>query len=538
MRGTKIVPGPCRAAVLRSYCSVQYHRGLAAMSLLLSASLVAMPFEAYISETLPWATALPVAHDLSNLTLFNQTALATHQALYSHSTLPDGATYVFDVSRNAHVCRHALSTTSSSLSLPGVLFYGSAMADLLRSFAHDSVSGAWHLRGTCVVVRFITLPLAHQCIWLTRDGSLDSAEYTLTYALTQYPYPALIWFKFWWRAGTTVLLLGLLWRRYFGPLMGLARTLAVYGHHNDLAPVCTWRYELIAGDPTAPLLVDPLVVSAFFVDFTLSPHMVAVAVLRLLQVTDIGALCKAAIYLFRMVWFACFSLVAVNKLLKRYRLEHVFTEVDPMWLGLTVLVVGPLVWVTNVALPSFLDAYRYLLVCWYTNDRVQIEVAVAGTVYILIIATIPLCFGLRPAPCRRRRVQRVRYSSFLYNSTKNRVLFSLVPALRGKDDKDMGGSIYQLFRRCARAKALPVVNTRGTDCYLLCYCNNLLHSKIRLSLIAHLDLQSSDHIVEIVPGASAYCFNYLVVPDHEAAADQKVFRPQLLCSLNASPWCM
>ncbi|KDO29687.1 hypothetical protein SPRG_05638 [Saprolegnia parasitica CBS 223.65] len=488
MRSTKVTPGPCRASVLHSHYSIKHHRGLAVTSLLLSASLVAMPFQAYISETLPWATALPVAHDLSNLTVFNQTALATHQALYSHSTLPDGATYVFDIARNAHVCRHVLSSSSRSpLSLPGVLFYGRAMVDLWQSFANDSASGTWHQRGTY--------------------NPLDSAEYTLTYVLTQYPYPALIWFKFLWRIGSTVLLLTLLWRRYFSPLMGLAHDLAVRGHRNDLMPEHTWRYELIAGDPTAPLLVDPFVVGAFFVDFTLSPHMVAVAMLRLLQVRDVGALCKAVLYLFRMIWFACFSLVAVNKLLKRCRLEHVFTEVDPTWLGLAVLVLGPSLWVINVAVPCFLDAYRYLLVCFYmTNGLVQIEVAVAGAVYILIIAMIPLCFGLRPTPfCRRRRARRVRYSSFLYNSAKNRLLFSLVPALRGEENKNFGGSIYLLFRRCARAKAFPVVNTRGADCYLLCYCDN----------------QSSDSIVEIVTGASAYCFNHL-----------------LLCPLHASPWCM
>ncbi|KDO18271.1 hypothetical protein SPRG_15478 [Saprolegnia parasitica CBS 223.65] len=523
MRGAKVTPGPCRASVLRSHYSIKHHRGLAVVSLLLSASLVAMPFQAYISETLPWTTALPASPDFNNLTIFNQTALATHQALYSHATLPHGATYVFDIARNAHVCRHVLSSSSRSpLSLPGVLFYGRAMVDLLQSFANDSASGAWHQRGTCTLVRFITVPLSHQCIWLSRDNPLDSAEYTLTYVLTQYPYPALIWFKFFWRIGSTVLLLTLLWRRYFGPLMGLAHTLAVRGHRNDLIPEHTWRYELIAGDPTAPLLVDPFVVGAFFVDFTLSPHMVAVAVLRLLQVRDVGALCKAVLYLFRMIWFACFSLVAVNKLLKRCRLEYVFTEVDPMWLGLAVLVLGPLLWVINVAVPSFLNAYRYLLVCVYTtNDLVQIEVAGAGAVYILIIAVIPLCFGLRPTPfCRRRRARRVRYSSFLYNSTKNRILFSLVPALRGDDNKNLGGSIYLLFRRCARAKALPVVNTRGPTATFSATAT------------------TNDRIVEIVPGASAYCFNHLVIPDHNAAVDQKTFRPQLLCPLHASPWCM
>ncbi|EQC26873.1 hypothetical protein SDRG_15296 [Saprolegnia diclina VS20] len=199
--------GPSPDAVPRF--AVAYHQGAVALSVLVSCLIVAMPFEAYISETLPWATALPVPHDLSNLTLFNQTALATHQALYTRSTLPLGAPYYFDVSRNAHVCRHVISTANN--------------------------------RSTLV--------------------------------------------------------------------FELSTALALRGHRDDLALDHAWRYVVVIGDPTAPLVIDAYVVTAFFVDFSLSPHMVAVAVLRLLQVNDLWAALKAAIYLFRMVRYTRLSIL-------------------------------------------------------------------------------------------------------------------------------------------------------------------------------------------------------------------------------------
>ncbi|KDO29639.1 hypothetical protein SPRG_05591 [Saprolegnia parasitica CBS 223.65] len=528
MRSSKVgvERGPSPDAVPRF--AVAYHMGALALSVLVSCLIVAMPFEAYISETLPWATALPVPHDFSNLTRFNQTALAMHQALYTRSTLPLGAPYYFDASRNAHVCRHVISTTSPLLfsELPGVLFYGRAMLELLQAFANDTgASSSWHGRGTCVVVSFIAVPLSHQCIWLSSGNDLTNTthdDFTLTYALTQYPYPVLVWFKFTWRLGTTAFLLLLLWRRYYSLCKDMATALTLRGHRDDLARDALWHYVVVLGDPTAPLALDAYVVTAFFVDFSLSPHMVAVAVLRLLQVDDLWATLKAALYLRRMVWFACFALTTTNAFLKRYHLERFFLQVDPT---------------LQTVVPSFLTAYQYLLWCLFpTTYAYRIEVAIVGSAYIVIIAMAPLLYGA-VGLWRRQRPSTMRYSSARYNALTSRLLLSCIRPLQMQDERGLGGSIHALCEANARYKALPVINTGSSDCFVLCYCNHRLEATLRLTLVEYLDLQSDEPHLCVVSGVSTSRFNELEQPSRQAS-NEKLSRPRLLRARSPSPWCL
>ncbi|KDO19234.1 hypothetical protein SPRG_15269 [Saprolegnia parasitica CBS 223.65] len=265
--------------------------------------------------------------------------------------------------------------------------------------------------------------------------------------------------------------------------------------------------------------------------------MVAVAVLRLLQVDDLWATFKAALYLCRMVWFACFALTTTNAFLKRYHLERFFLQVDPTLQSLFKKILGPFLWYGTAVVPSFLTAYQYLLWCLFpTTYAYRIEVAIVGSAYIVIIAMAPLLYGA-VGLWRRQRPSSMRYSSAGYNALTNRLLLSYIRPLHMQDERGLGGSIHELCEANARYKALPVINTGSSDCFVLCYCNHRLEAKLRLSLLEYLDLQSDEPHLCVDSGVSTLRFNELELPSRQAF-NEKLSRPRLLRARSPSPWCL
>ncbi|KDO24947.1 hypothetical protein SPRG_09591 [Saprolegnia parasitica CBS 223.65] len=503
-RAHKVVaPGPStqlmEALAVRRY-RVRHDACLFFVSLLVSINIVIMPFQAYVSEAVPWSAPPMDKPDAASFAAFNASTLALNQALYSRSTLPRGVTYHADVARHSYVLRHVLDvsvpTTCASLvpGLPGAVFYGAAMHALLCDVA-TSRNQSWHNRGTCLVVTFLWLPIAHECLWLTSGNDLvatnASMEVTLTFALTQYPYPALLWAKFVFRAISTLVVAYVLWDRYYKHYFALARLMGQYGHRADLDKACEWHYLLVVGDPSSILVTSPLIVGVFFLDIWLSPHVIATAVLRLLQTQEVSTMLRAALYLFRMVWIAYGAMCATSVCLKRSRRHCVFAEVDPTVLVLIMTFYGPLLWLMAGNVWTCLRFCQWLLTCLLPDDAkvTRVEIILVGCVYIAFVALLPLTYGFVAGYIRTPRAPPIAYDSFRYNSFKTRALITQVHPLRLGEHVGLsfGGSIYSVFEMHMQYKKTPTMNARGSDCFLLCYRNNALVTKMRLSLLCSLD---------------------------------------------------
>ncbi|OQR90470.1 hypothetical protein ACHHYP_05486 [Achlya hypogyna] len=526
------------------------------------------PLEAYLSEALPWTTPAPMNLPHAPFAAFNASALASHQAMYNRQTLPMGAKYFADSARNSYVLRrvvtahnHAMPTPELCMSeflagLPGVLFYGPRMNEVLCAFAASSGAETWHNQGTCVLVTFLTLPIATECLWLTAGDDVANTtvlgeSFTLTFALTQYPYQWLVWLKFSTRVVSTLLILYLLWHTYFRHYFDLARHVNVHGHQTNIKNKHqVWHYLLIAGDPTVLLVTHPWVVFGFFVDLCLSPHIIAASVLRLLQTDNFEIMLRAALYLFRMVWIAYASVCVAAVGLKRFRKEHLFAEVDPTMMTLATVFYGPLIWIIGGLVPWCLEWFQWLLICVESHPHERIEIIFVGGAYIILVAWLPLSygFGVGYFHSRRPRVMEVGsfsvYSSFHYNSLKNRALFAAARPIRNGElaGASYGGIMYALFKWNPRYRACPTMNFRGADCFLLCYCNGELTAKIRLSLLAGLDCNLGDPVlaVETAQTPSRFPVNALTVvhPGAELTNMAKPSKVALRRPREPSLWCI
>ncbi|KDO18273.1 hypothetical protein SPRG_15480 [Saprolegnia parasitica CBS 223.65] len=557
--------GILKLATRRRY-KLRHDPCLFVTSLFISVSMIIMPLEAYVSEMLPWTSPAPFNPPFATFAEFNGTTLATVQALYNRDTLPVGARYVANPERNSYVLRRLVRPLNDSsmtdgstqclasflVGLPGVLFYGPAMNDILCTFA---ASGGATTSGTCLTVTFLSLPIANECLWLQRGNDLamtnQSEDFTLTFALTQYPYPWLLWLKFVTRVVSTSVILHCLWFKYYRHYFSVARYLCRHGHQSNLKKKYVWCYHLIAGDPTVILVTNPYVVGGFFLDLCLSPHVIAASVLKLLQIDDITTLLSAALYLFRMVWIAYASLCVTSYGLKKYRKEHMFAEVDPTLMTITIVCYGPFIWLLGGFVPDFLEWWQWLLVCVEPAPLERIEILFVGGVYIVLVACLPLSYGFVAGYLRSGKprhgalINFTKYASFQYNSLKNRALFTVSHPVRGSDaisGTSYGGLMYALFDWNPRYKAVPTMNLRGADCFLLCYCNDHLASRMRLSLLHALDCNLSDPqlAIRINPRPSQYPANALEITRLASETGSLAEASQIVLSLPRKPslWCI
>ncbi|EQC35444.1 hypothetical protein SDRG_07154 [Saprolegnia diclina VS20] len=89
-------------------------------------------------------------------------------------------------------------------------------------------------------------------------------------------------------------------------------------------PPGDWSYEIVLGDPMAIVLMDAWVVSLYYLDIWVN-------------VTDFGVATMQM-----QVWFAYWGLCLVSHVLKRWRKEHCFSEVDSTLLAVAVTVCSPI----------------------------------------------------------------------------------------------------------------------------------------------------------------------------------------------------
>ncbi|OQR90464.1 hypothetical protein ACHHYP_05482 [Achlya hypogyna] len=521
---------------------IHRNRSALAISLVMAINLASMPMKAYLSESFPWNVDPQISAVPSNFTEFNVTALATLQEKYTASSLPAGSAFYLDTRHNVQVLRQVLRPHPPTppqeclheflRGMPGTIYYGSAMRSLLCAFAaanRSIVDVDWAGRGTCTHTQMLGIKLGRQCIWLSVGDGLKrvnaSGTYTLTYVLHIYSYPMWLWLKLGLRGALTTYVVHLMWRDYYRHYADLEHVLLVHGHRRDILRQNSWAYEVVMGDPTAIVLADKYVSTIFLLDIWISADTLGVAIVRSSQNEDIPLLLLSFLYLSRVVWIAYAAICFTAAVLKRRHKEHVFAQVDPTVLALVVALYGPLLtWLgSNVAFN--LAVYQYLLECIVSNRDEAIEVFIVAVFYMLLMGSMPLMYGFGITYYRPIKVVPKRptaYASFRYNNLKNRALFAVLRT--GKYDHDgdlvaLGGTL------------------RAADCFLLCFYNDKLHEKIRLSPLQSLDCNCSNDALAIrdAPEPSRYVVNQIVRPLSQSFASPQLAKLRKPSQVNPGP---
>ncbi|KDO18375.1 hypothetical protein SPRG_16156 [Saprolegnia parasitica CBS 223.65] len=348
-------------------------------------NIASMPMKAYISEYLPWR-APPVMPDMfSNFSDFSAHMLAFDKRLYNNATLPQGATYVTDWTNDVQVMRQVLYPSvlaplapeaclgSFLLGMPGLIFYTPAQMDLLCSLvATTNASELYFPPGACFANALSSRNVGTSCYWIDHGNTLTNATepdaVTLTYVYNATRYYKWLWCKFAYRILSTCFVIYRLWTQYYRHCLWLHRRLARASHFAT-PPTTNWRYELVLGDPTAIILMDPMVALVFLVDIWISIGNVGVAVLRASQNGDVTVNLLNILYLSRTVWFGYFALCLTAFCLRRYSKQHLFADVDTTMVAIGVTVYGPLIsWLSgNVA--ALAAAYQWCFTAPVPADK-------------------------------------------------------------------------------------------------------------------------------------------------------------------------
>ncbi|EQC38891.1 hypothetical protein SDRG_03849 [Saprolegnia diclina VS20] len=533
------------------------------LSVVMVVNIASMPMKAYLTEPLPSFRAPPPDERFANYSAFNAATLAANRAYYNALTIPNGTTYFSDDHRGAQVVRHAINLTnhramdrsecvsSFVLGFPGLIYYLPHQMDMVCALAAANAPNAadWDGRGSCFHSRFCSVEIGHVCVWLDAGDAVHGdpeapQKLTLSFAFTSERFFLWLWIKLVYRCGITLLVVHRMWARYYAHCVALERTLVSRGHRPGLDEA--HRYDLLLGDPTAIILLDPTIAFAFVVDMWMSTSSVGIAVLRATQNSDTAILLLTFIYLSRTVWFAYCALGLTSSFLKRCRLEHAFAEVDPTMLAVAVAIYGPLVsWLSgNVGFLALLYQWTFACLAPPTLVAEQNELAPGCAMYTLLIGSLPLCYGFI-APrfyCGfQGKSQTPRtladYSSQRYNSVKSRLVFGFLEKLQKSSQQllrgpetNLGGTVYAVFESNPRYKNCPTISMRSADVFVFCYRDDEVVQKIRLSLLSSLDCNASDPALAIrVRKSASPLFVSAIAPLQKGWEIQRPSKPSIWC---------
>ncbi|OQS03351.1 hypothetical protein THRCLA_04353 [Thraustotheca clavata] len=230
-------------------------------------TLFVVPMKAYITEELPWAPLPPIPMQ----------------------TLPPNTYYHEDSERNVLLTMRVLAfddpiplemcTELVLLCLPGAVFYGPFMIDLLYKFAASNHTRC--LRRTLLAGVKVT----SQCIWLNSGNDIDTTkmdltQFTFTYAIAHtQPLYSIILFSY-----------RLL---YSIETLSNAKNLRPFSHSTNHS----WSYSIMIGDPTSIILTNSAVSLAFAVDVLINIPGDIVAISRSSQNEDTFVQLGAFLYL-------------------------------------------------------------------------------------------------------------------------------------------------------------------------------------------------------------------------------------------------
>ncbi|KDO29688.1 hypothetical protein SPRG_05639 [Saprolegnia parasitica CBS 223.65] len=527
--------------------SLRRNRIALVISVAMLFNIASMPMKAYLSEYVPWSAPPLLNTSYANYSAFNSDFLAQNQRLYNARTLVPGTSYFEDAINDVQVLRKAIALPapihrasclqSFLLGLPGVIYYTDAQIDLVCSLASATnvSAAAWHYNGSCFYDLFCNIEIGRSCLWLEAGDAIQERNasdglFTLTYSYSATRFDAYLWFKFVYRLGNTAFVLYRMWTHYYMHCVDLERLLRTSGHKADVSAV-EWRYELVLGDPTAIILRDPWVATAFLIDMWLSTG----------NNGDLYVMFVTFVYLSRTVWFAYCGLCVTAYCLKKWKKEHAFAEVDPTLVAIAIAFYGPLISWLSGNVGFLVTLYQWMFTCLVPqqNTSEQNELVVGCTAYTVLIAVLPVVYGFL-APrfqcwgcfwCLRRRKH--AYSSHRYNNWKNQILLALLRPFRTNNIHMItsGGTVYAAYHASASFKNCPTFSLRSADCFVLCYHRGELREKMRLSFLSSLDTRGNTISNATTP--TSYHFNELVETSKEGVTSFQLHKPSL-----PSVWCI
>ncbi|EQC38897.1 hypothetical protein SDRG_03855 [Saprolegnia diclina VS20] len=544
---TKVAPAGPAVSLVHTRFEVRWTRFSVVVSLAMALNIVSMvcsfhsilptpsvwPMKAYLTEQLPWRgdnTPYPV---YDSYAAFSASYLAENQARFNRSTLLHQRSYYVDDATRTDVIRVALDMRRRThddcidflLGLPGLIFYGGNMRRFLCDFAASprGLNGTddqrWHQRGVCQYGLFAGTTVGKQCIWLTTGDDLTQDDapgvFTLTFIFQLPRFYVWLWVKFGYRCLISLYVCFEMWREYYRHCTHLCAIVQRFGHTVPTPTSLAWQYDLVMGDPTALILLDPVVSAAFTLDVWLSMEYMGIAMVRATQIADLYTLFLAFMYFSRTVWFAYLALSVSSKVLKRFAKEHVFAGVDP-----TVVAICVAVYVVPV---DYLQANTRIVNAYYWLFRVpasrdtqdeQVDVLLGCVLLTISIALFPVLYGVARSRCRSTPAlssRRAAYSSQAYNGVKARLVLFVLRRFRRRDRQALafGGTLYAVFEANPRYKRYPTISLRSVDCFLVCKSHGVPKQMIRLSLLRSLDCHPTNPHLTITDGSTESVVNVL-----------------------------
>ncbi|KDO28711.1 hypothetical protein SPRG_05672 [Saprolegnia parasitica CBS 223.65] len=399
-----------------------------------------LPLIAYISEPLPWQASYSSPERYANYSDFNAAFLALNQQLYSNSTLPVGSTFLVDKTNNVRVARALLTLhaqpmsldecfSKSLLGLPGLVFYTSAIIENICAALNNVTSLREDAENACFHSRLFTYEYGRSCLWLVPGDAISARD---------------------------------------------------------------WSYKIVLGDPTAIVLKDAWVASLYYLDIWINITNFGVATMQIQVSGNLSLVLQGVLYLARSVWFAYWGLCLVSFLLKRWKKQHAFSEVDPTLVAIAVTVYCPAFVLMLKHIETCARLYRRLFYYLVPTDlqSQESEAALVCIIYTLTTLSFPLAYGLAAGCVRRPRSIPADCSSVGFNGIKSAALFQASKALHIAPRRPArGGTIYHVMDLNPRLKLCPTINLRGTDCFVLCYYNGALTERLRLSLLSGVNFK-------------------------------------------------
>ncbi|KAF0688651.1 Aste57867_19763 [Aphanomyces stellatus] len=470
-------------------------------------NLILIPFKAYISEPLPWTVKSVTLNttwlDAKDATSFDKFATATVAFLaakYNYETVPPNRVFLKDA--NSYVLRFTLALPPTGDDncvhhmhrFPGALLYSHGTAKFVCTFVgRNTTTRFLYPMHQCQYDTFAGVNFAVSCTWATTMPSSDEATYAFYHGVQLLVTPSFTWMVFCVRCGLFGFILHTLWRQYYRHYGPLATNLATFGLDERCA-----LYVIQLGDPASIVLSHPFVSLVMVLDCLVNCAYAGAANSRASQLTDVGQFCLGCLYGSRTVWASYMAMRYATPLLKSMQWEKYFDPVDPGMMALTVsFYAGPLVYLMSRT--PFVWVFQWLNSIALPLDQTEARLdAGPGLLFLLVVlATVPIVnsFVAQSIHRRRTRLGRSATEKFVtthFNDWKHRFLFRF--RCLDQCSRNEGGTLYRIFGENPRYKKVPLVSTRGSDCFIYGWdetAGAFVH-QVRLSLIhVALDTQTT-----------------------------------------------
>ncbi|OQS04237.1 hypothetical protein THRCLA_03521 [Thraustotheca clavata] len=458
---------------------VRYNKRSIITSLFMSLNIALMPMKAYISEDFPWTPETRL--DLSDLCTMNRTQC--HELLLSvgkqqsHTVLTE-SDYNFSPNGDVSVGQVSIKNNSDLgdflASMPTSQYYSKMVHEKALALGAGKLNASdFH---AITIVKLFGMPLAYSVYWATPSLEPEKLNIYVALQLPQFSLTFKI-LKWGYRLLMCSYLIFAEFRYYYRYYPRLVQNLRLHG-------ICSHKgaYEILVGDPTSIILLNPYVALAFFIDYIFSVDYVCRSIVRVCQVKDITVFILTTIYLSRTVWFAYGALCLTSYILRK--LDRInFQPVDPTITALLVsFLAGPITYLQS-RWRACIDLYYFFLTQTLPVAPDETECTLATIIYVLTIALLPIYYGLIASKLFSLKPKKLDVKSILFLN-----LATSSFRLSQKSHLLQGGSCYDAFQIRPQWKKFRSMNQMGADAHVIFKRSDGIEVRVRLTLITCVNM--------------------------------------------------